>query len=153
MSRRNDASPGGRGAGPPGETRREEGVYQGRPVARRAVSPDGLVVLVGRSAADNDVLSLKLSRPRDFWFHVAGEPGSHVLVLNPDGLERPPKDTQTFAAGLAAGYSRARKGGRVAVHVTFAGEVSKPRELREPGKVQLRRYRTVQASPIRLDGE
>ena len=76
-----------------------------------------MTVLVGRTAADNDVLSLKLGSPRDFWLHVAADSGSHVVVRNPEGLERMPRETEQFAASLAAGYSKARKGGRVAVHV------------------------------------
>lgn len=123
-------------------------MWQGASIARRFTSPDGMTVLVGRTAHDNDVLSLKLAAPRDFWYHVAGESGSHVVVRNPEGLARPPRATESFAASLAAGYSKARLGGRVAVHVTTAGEVSKPRGL-PPGKVVIRRWRTVFASPMR----
>jgi predicted ribosome quality control (RQC) complex YloA/Tae2 family protein len=115
-------------------------------VARRFTSPDGLIVLVGRTAADNDVLSLKLAAPRDFWLHVAGESGSHVVVRNPDNLDRLPRQTSRFAAALAARYSKARRGGRVAVHLARCADVSKGRGL-PPGKVQLRRYSTVHAEP------
>src|SRR4029079_3720502 len=93
----------------------EAGTFQGRTIARRFVSPDGLTVLVGRTAEDNDILTFKLGAPRDFWLHVAGESGSHVVVRNPEGLDRLPRDTERFAAALAAGYSKARNGGRVAV--------------------------------------
>lgn len=121
-------------------------------MARVAESPDGMIVLVGRTASDNDVLSLKLSAPRDFWFHVAGESGSHVVVRNPDNIDALPRDTKRFAAGLAAGYSKARRGGKVAVHMARAADVSKPRGL-APGKVQLRRFASLQARPLRLDGD
>ena len=136
--------------GPPGPTDPEAGLWRGRSVARRFVSPDGFTVLVGRSAADNDVLTVKLAAPRDFWFHIASGSGSHVVVRNPDGLDRLPRDTRRFAAALAAGYSKARRGGRVAVHVTTCSEVRKPRGF-APGKVTLRRYSTVQATPRRDD--
>jgi predicted ribosome quality control (RQC) complex YloA/Tae2 family protein len=109
-----------------------------------------MIVLVGRTARDNDVLSLKLAAPADFWFHVAGESGSHVVVRNPDKLDALPRDTKRFAAGLAAGYSKARRGGKVAVHMARAADVSKARGL-APGKVQLRRYATLQTRPLRLD--
>lgn len=134
--------------GPPGPTDPEQGIWQGRTVARRFVSPDGWTVLVGKTAADNDVLSVKLGSPHDFWFHVAGQPGSHVVVLNPDKEDRLPRETERFAAGLAAGYSSARRGGRVAVHAARCEDVSKPRGL-PAGKVALRRYKTVQAEPVR----
>lgn len=132
--------------GPPGPTDREEGLWQGASVARRFVSPDGMTVLVGRDASSNDRLTFKLARPADFWFHVAGQPGSHVVVLNPDGLGRLPRDTERFAADLAALYSKARRGGRVAVHAARAADVRKPRGL-PPGKVTLGKYRTVQGMP------
>lgn len=131
---------------PPGPTDADAGIWQGRPVARRFVSPDGMTVLVGKTAADNDVLSLKLAAPRDFWLHVAGDSGSHVVVRNPEGLERMPRETARLAAGLAAGYSKAAGGGRVAVHVTTCAEVSKPRGS-PPGEVRLGRYTTVHAAP------
>ncbi len=123
---------------------------RGRSVARRFVSPDGMTVLVGRSAGDNDLLTFKLGRPPDFWLHVAGQSGSHVVVLNPEGLERLPRATGRFAAGLAARHSKARRGGQVAVHVTTCGEVRKPRGL-PAGKVTLKKYRSLKASPSEAD--
>lgn len=141
-----------KGTGPPGETDPDSGIWQGRSIARVAASPDGMIVLVGRTARDNDVLSIKLASARDFWFHVSGESGSHVVVRNPDNLDALPRETKRFAAGLAAGYSKARRGGKVSVHMARAGDVSKPRGL-APGKVHLRRFSTVHASPIRLEEE
>jgi predicted ribosome quality control (RQC) complex YloA/Tae2 family protein len=126
----------------------DAGLWRGKSVARRFVSSDGLTVLVGRSAADNDVLSVKLAAPRDFWLHVAAGSGSHVVVRNPDGLDRLPRDTERFAAALAAGYSKAVRGGQVDVHVTTAAEVKKPRGF-APGKVTLRRFKTIRVAPMR----
>jgi len=132
------------------DTDPDEGLWRGTSVARRVTSPDGMVVLVGRTAADNDVLTFKLGSPNDFWFHIAGDSGSHVVVRNPDGLSRLPRTTQRFAASLAAGYSRARHGGRVAVHVTRCRDVRKPRGA-AAGKVSITRYRTVFAKPDRAN--
>ena len=130
----------------------DQGLWRGNSVARRFVSPDGMVVLVGRVAADNDTLTFKLSAPHDFWLHVAGASGSHVVVRNPDRLDRLPRDTQRFAASLAAGHSKARRGGRVAVHVARCRDVRKPRGL-PAGKVTIGRYRTVFAKPQLPDAE
>ena len=127
-------------------------MWQGRSVARRFVSPDGLTVLVGRTAEDNDVLTFKLGRPADFWLHVAGESGSHVVVRNPEGLERLPRETLQLAASLAARYSKARRGGRVSVHVATCADVSKPRGL-PAGTVELARFRSVDAKPYEGAGE
>jgi predicted ribosome quality control (RQC) complex YloA/Tae2 family protein len=125
----------------------EEGIWAGKRVARRFVSPDGYVVLVGRTASDNDLLTFKIASPNDFWLHVAAESGSHVVVRNPRAVASLPRETLRFAAGLAARYSRARQGGKVAVHVTRRSEVRKPRGL-PPGKVTISHFKTVHAAPL-----
>ena len=126
----------------PGASDPDLGVHDGRPVARRFVSPDGLTVLVGRTAADNDVLTLALAAPADFWLHVAGGAGSHVVVRNPEGLDALPRSTLHFAAALAVRYSKARHGGRAAVHVARRAAVHKERRAPD-GQVTLGRHRTV----------
>jgi len=136
----------------PGVTDPDEGIYQGRKIARKTLSPEGMIILIGKTAPDNDILSLKLASPRDFWFHVAGESGSHVIVRNPENLSSLPRETRRFAAALAAGYSRARRGGMVAIHETRVRYVSKRRGM-EAGKVLLARHSTIRVRPLRLDGE
>src|SRR5260370_9050894 len=89
---------------------------------------------------------LRAGSPRDAWLHVAAESGSHVVVRNPDGLERLPRDTLRFAAGLAARHSQARRGGRVAGHLTPCPEGSKPPRL-PPRPGPPGRYRTLPAPP------
>lgn len=138
--------------GPPPPSDPEAGIFEGRTIARRFTSPDGFTVLVGKTASDNDDLSLRLAAPADFWLHVASESGSHVVVRNPDRLPRLPRETLRFAASLAAAHSKARKGGKVAVHVTTAGEVRKPRGL-PAGKVEIRDYDTVFAAPWKEDAD
>ncbi len=136
--------------GPPPPSDPDAGIWHGRWVARRVVSPDGMVILVGKTSSDNDVLTFKIGSPRDFWFHVSGESGSHVVVRNPEGLETLPRETKRLAAALAAGHSKARRGGRLAVHMARCRDVSKPRGM-PPGKVHLGRYDTVRATPLRVD--
>ena len=130
----------------------EAGIWRGRSVARRFVSPDGMTVLVGRTAEDNDILTFRLGAPRDAWLHVAGESGSHVVVRNPESLPRLPRETLRFAAALAARYSKARRGGRVAVHAATCADVSKPRGL-PPGKVELARFTSLSVAPWQGDEE
>ena len=134
----------------PGATDPDAGLWQGQRVARRFTAPDGMAVLVGRTAADNDILTFKLASQRDFWLHVAGDAGSHVVVRNPEGLSRLPRATLRFAAALAAGHSKARQGGQVAVHVARVADVKKPRGM-PPGKVALSRFESVRARPS-MDG-
>lgn len=133
---------------PPPPSDPEQGIYRGQRVARRFLSPDGWTVLVGKSAADNDILSIRLAEPLDFWFHLAGDSGSHVVVRNPERLDRLPKTTELYAAALAAGYSKAKNAGRVAVHMARGADVSK-RRGQPPGEVTLARYTTLQVKPQR----
>jgi len=115
-------------------------------VARRFISPDGMEVLVGKTARDNDALTFQIASQRDFWLHVAGCSGSHVIVRNPEGLSTLPRETLRYAAALAARHSKARDGGQVSVHVAQVKDVSKPKGA-PPGQVSLKRYRSVRASP------
>jgi predicted ribosome quality control (RQC) complex YloA/Tae2 family protein len=128
----------------------EQGIWQGRKIARRFVSPDGFTVLVGKTAEENDTLSLKLCAPHDFWFHLAGDSGSHVVVRNPDRLDRLPRESERFAAALAAGYSKAKNAGRVAVHSARGVDVSK-RRGQPPGEVELARWKSITVDPLRAE--
>jgi len=105
-----------------------------------------MVVLVGKSAADNDTLTFKVAAQTDFWMHVAGESGSHVVVLNPENLESLPRETLRYAASLAARYSKAKNAKRVTVHVARRKDLQKPRGL-PAGKVLLKRYKSVKVEP------
>jgi len=104
---------------------------------------DGFEVLVGKGDAANDALTFDVAEPRDFWLHVAGPAGSHVVVRNPDALEELPRSVLARAAELAAWHSKARgRRGKVEVHVCRVADVSKPRGF-APGEVLLRRWDAV----------
>lgn len=105
-------------------------------------------MLVGRTARDNDTLTFKLASQNDFWLHVAGATGSHVVVRNPEGLSRLPRDTLRFAASLAAGYSKAQQGSQVTVHVVRVRDVKKPHGF-PVGKVILNCSDSVRVTPSR----
>jgi len=136
--------------GPPPPPDPDAGTWRGQKIAHRLSSPDGMTVLVGKNARDNDILTLKLADPRDFWFHVAAGSGSHVVVRNPENLDRLPRETERFAAALAAGHSKARRGGRVAVHVARRSEVAKPKGF-PAGKVTVRRTKSIEVEPSRVE--
>ena len=116
-------------------------------VGYRVFEVDGWEILVGKTARENDILSLKVGRPQDFWFHVAGMAGSHVVARHPDRPDRLPREVKQVAAGLAAYFSKAREGGRVSVHWTTCRHVSKRRGA-PPGQVQLQRFEKVMAAPV-----
>ncbi|MCP4577640.1 MAG: DUF814 domain-containing protein [Deltaproteobacteria bacterium] len=107
--------------------------------------PGGWKVLAGKTDIDNDHLSLKLAKPNDFWFHVRGMPGSHV-VLRAGSNEAPNRATLKQAAAVAAYYSKARHGGVVPVSCTEARYVSKPRGAK-PGLVHIRKEITLKVRP------
>jgi predicted ribosome quality control (RQC) complex YloA/Tae2 family protein len=102
-------------------------------------------VLAGRTDADNDRLSLKIAQPNDWWFHLSGHPGSHVVLRVPDG-ETPSREVLKQAAAIAAWHSKARAGGTVTVTGTLAKYVTKPRGA-QPGTVSVRREATFKVKP------
>jgi predicted ribosome quality control (RQC) complex YloA/Tae2 family protein len=117
---------------------------KGRPY--RTIRADDFEILVGRGDAENDVLTFEVAEPQDFWLHVSGAAGSHVVVRNPDELDELPRPVLERAAELAAWHSKARGAGRVEVHVCRVADVSKPRGF-EAGKVLLRRFGRVRVYP------
>jgi len=101
--------------------------------------------MAGKTDVDNDMLSLS-AKPNDWWFHVRGMPGSHVLLLEkPD--EEPEKDILRQAASIAAYHSKARDGGVVPVSATRARYVTKPRGAK-PGTVSIRKEIILKVRPL-----
>jgi predicted ribosome quality control (RQC) complex YloA/Tae2 family protein len=106
---------------------------------------NGWEILVGKSAAGNDQLTMKIARPDDLWLHAEGMPGSHVLIRNPNAGAIPP-DVLVKAAALAAFHSKGRHAGKVPVTYTRAGLVKKPRGAR-PGLVTLQQRKSLMVKP------
>ncbi|CAM9817555.1 unnamed protein product, partial [Ectocarpus fasciculatus] len=102
------------------------------------VSSDDIVIRVGRSAEDNDQLSINNSYrcDDDWWLHVSGHSGSHVVVCNQDDNlpERFP-NTLRQAAFLAAKHSKCPDA-KVSVSYTRCKFVSKL-DSDPPGLVRL----------------
>jgi predicted ribosome quality control (RQC) complex YloA/Tae2 family protein len=103
---------------------------------------DGWSILIGRSAMDNDTLSMEVAQPNDFWMHVADVPGSHIVIQNPDGLDELPREVMIEAARTAVENSKARGQSRVPVVVGRAGDLSKPRGA-DVGEVHISNFRTI----------
>lgn len=105
---------------------------------------DGFRVLVGRNNKQNDELTLKTARKRDYWFHTKDIPGSHTIVIT-DGKEL--SETAVIeAARIAAYHSKAKESSNVPVDYTLVKDVSKPNGSK-PGMVIFVNNRTVYVDP------
>ncbi len=106
---------------------------------------DGWTIYAGKTDADNERLSVKLAGPKDWWFHVRGMPGSHVILRGPDGEEATREQIEA-AAAVAAYHSKARSGGTVPVSATRGQYVSKARGASR-GTVQIRKEKVIKVRP------
>jgi len=109
------------------------------------ISPDGFLVLVGKNNKQNDMLTLKLSKNSDMWFHTKDIHGSHVVLCYEYGKEFT-DEAILFAARLAAKYSKARDSSQVPVDYTLVKYVKKPAGAK-PGMVIYTDNRTVYVNP------
>lgn len=109
-------------------------------------APHDFMVVVGRNARENDVVTFRVARSRDVWLHVQGWQGSHVVILA-NGREVP-FDTVLFAARLAAGHSKASGGDNVPVDYTLRKHVWKVKGG-PPGAVRFTQQKTVYVTPSR----
>ena len=107
--------------------------------------PGDWTVLAGKTDADNDYLSIKVANPNDYWFHVRGMPGSHVILRGKDG-EEPDKSVLKDAAAIAAYHSKAKNAGITAVSCTMAKYVSKPKGAK-PGTVMIKKESVLKVRP------
>lgn len=110
----------------------------------------GRTARVGRSAADNDALTLRHAKPQDLWLHVRGRKGSHVIVPMGRG-EDPTPGILIDAAHLAVRFSGAKNDDEVEVTYTRRKYVQKPRGA-PPGSVRLLKEKTLflKVDPARL---
>ena len=110
----------------------------------RFESTDGYPIYVGRNNRQNDELTFKLARKDDIWLHAQKVHGSHVIISC--GGTKPPDDTITQAAQLAAFYSESKGGQNISVDVTPAKQVKKLPGAK-PGMVIYHTYNTIYVNP------
>jgi predicted ribosome quality control (RQC) complex YloA/Tae2 family protein len=123
--------------------RRQAGV---RLPYREFTTGDSSAVLVGRGAADNDRLTLRVARPHDLWLHARGVTGAHVVVRLAKGKSCSP-DALVDAATLAAHFSDLRGESVVDVLYTPRRFVHK-RKGSPVGSVTLEREKVM---PVRIE--
>lgn len=110
----------------------------------RLESSDGLLIYVGRSAGQNDMVTFKIGAPDDLWLHARGLPGAHVIIKSAGRAV--PEQTIAEAAGLAAYFCQARE--EHAVEIDYARR-SVVRRIRgaPPGLVSYQAEGTLRAQP------
>ena len=95
---------------------------QKTPVIMQFETPDGMRVYCGKNNLQNEHITHKIAEKHDYWFHVKGDAGSHVLLVT-EGRE--PTDLDfTTAAEIAAYHSKA-EGSNIGVDYTLAKNVKK----------------------------
>lgn len=120
---------------PPERPEKQPKKPKGKPAAPRKPyfvyeSADGIEIFVGRGASDNDEVSCnpQIRHNDEWWMHVSGYAGSHVVIkCKDDDLPSKFRETVLDAAFLAATNSKASESKRVAVSLTRCRNVSKPR--------------------------
>ena len=117
---------------------------QGKLPPLRFESTDGYPIYVGRNNRQNEELTFKLARKDDIWLHAQKVHGSHVIISC--GGTKPPDDTITQAAQLAAYYAETKGGQNLPVDVTPVKQVKKV-PSGKPGMVIYHTYRTVYVNP------
>ena len=101
----------------------------------------------GKTAEDNDLLSLRVAAPEDFWFHICGMSGSHVLLKAvSDDAGESTRELREKAAAVAAYHSKARNAGNVSVSCTRAKFVGKPTGA-HAGLVEIRQETNLKVKP------
>jgi predicted ribosome quality control (RQC) complex YloA/Tae2 family protein len=105
---------------------------------------EGFMLYVGKSAANNDELTMKFAKQNDIWLHARGVSGSHA-VIRVTG-KNPPKRVIEQAAEITAYYSNARNASYTPVAYTLKKYVRKPKGA-NPGAVVMEREEVVMVKP------
>ena len=88
------------------------------------ISSKGHEILVGKNNIQNDMITFKIAKNEDYWFHAKNMPGSHVIIkTNGDELT---DDEYVEAAKIAAFYSKGKVSSTVEVDYTKKSNIKKP---------------------------
>jgi|GEM_PF-1448102 len=106
----------------------------------------GAIIWVGRSARENDELTLRQATRTDWFLHARQSKGAHVILKHGRAASPPSAQALRRAAGVAAFFSEAKHSSVVPVACTAVKYVRKPRKA-PPGRVTLLREETIMATP------
>lgn len=83
-------------------------------------------IFIGKNNKQNDYIVSKLAAPEDFWFHVHGDFGSHILVKPKYKTENLPDEILLQASQLAAKFSERKNDSKINVIYTKRKYLRKP---------------------------
>ncbi|MFN4144213.1 MAG: NFACT RNA binding domain-containing protein [Runella sp.] len=106
---------------------------------------EGFMILIGKNAKNNDLLTKKYTYKEDLWLHARDVAGSHVVLKYKAG-KKFPNSVIERAAQLAAWYSKRRNDSLCPVIVTPKKYVRKPKGLPE-GEVIVEKEEVVMVEP------
>jgi len=106
---------------------------------------EGFQIWVGKSAANNDELTMKHAHKNDLWLHAKDVGGSHVVIKWKPGQEFPSRVIER-AAEIAAYYSKLKGSTLVPVAYTSRKYVRKPKGA-EPGAVVVDKEEVIMVEP------
>ena len=123
----------------------KDGIQKQVDIPFKQFEHEGFQIWVGKSAANNDVLTLKHSHKNDMWLHAKDVSGSHVLIKWKPGKDFSNKVLKR-AAELAAYYSKSKGSTLVPVSYTLKKFVRKPKGAL-PGQVIIDKEEVLLVEP------
>ena len=124
----------------------KSGKHRQERIPYRHFHTDGWDIFIGKTDTQNDELTIRFAVPSDIWLHVAGHPGSHVVIRRSKNQQMPSREVIVKAAALAVYFSKAKHTSFADVHYTEARYVHKRRHA-PAGEVILDRYKTIRVAP------
>ncbi len=108
-------------------------------VFRKFELDSGSLVYVGKSSRTNDELTFRFAMPNDFFFHVRGYEGAHVILRHraPKG-QRPSHHDMRISAEIAAYFSKAKTQKKVPVSFTERKYLKKGKRVKPGAAIMLR---------------
>lgn len=117
-------------------------------VYREYFSKAGIKIWVGKNAKANDILTFQLANGRDFWLHIQGFSGSHVIIRA--DKKEPDEETIQDALQLALYHSKAREQKEGEAIITQRKNVAKMTKKKGLVQISHHRKRFVRLDPTRL---